>query len=202
LVAGIVVLMLAGSVGCGGPAYEYDAVVTGTVLIDGQLANRGTITFHPVEDGVPSIGRILKDGSFSMRTGQGDLHEMDGGTVPPGEYIVTIVVTGEPVVSPDLPGGPPKAGPRLTAAKYASVETSDLRRTVAKGENLFVFDLERAEPVTEEASDAEVPAGGETTADEGAGVESTAPAEESAHDTSTEPAPESSPSDAIEEAAP
>ena len=43
--------MLALAIGCGGPANEYDAVVTGTVTIDGELANSGLVTFHPVDDG-------------------------------------------------------------------------------------------------------------------------------------------------------
>ena len=138
--------------GCYRPANEYDATVTGNVVVDGQLADRGTVTFHPVKGGPPAVGQILSDGSYSLRTGQGDLTKADGGTVPPGEYIVTVVVTGPPVEVPELPGTPPKGGPRLMAAKYASTETSDLKLKVQPGENLFVLELEPVEPV-EESSD-------------------------------------------------
>jgi hypothetical protein len=117
------------------------------VLIDGQLANRGTVTFHPVGGGAPAAGRIRSDGSFSLRIGQGDLSEADGGTLPSGEYLITIVVTGEPVPVPDQPDSPPRGGPRLMAEKYASTSATDLRRKVEPGPNLFQFDLERAAPV-------------------------------------------------------
>lgn len=146
--------------GCGGPAYRYDATVTGNVLIEGQLVDGGTVTFHPVGGGAPAIGRIRRDGSFSLRMGQGDLREADGGTVPSGEYRITVVVTGEPVPVADLPDSPPKGGPRLMARKYASVDTTELQRHVVPGPNLFQFDLERAGP--EESAPVDVP-GGETT---------------------------------------
>lgn len=142
--------------GCGGPAYEYDSVVTGTVTIEGELAPRGTITFHPVaKNGKIAIGRIYPDGSFSLRTGQGDLRESDGGTVVPGEYIVTVVVTGPPPAPTTPEGGPPGPGPLLVAKRYLSRDTSDLRRTVHPGANVMVFELERAAP--EDTSEAPTP---------------------------------------------
>ncbi len=79
-----------------------------------------------------AIGRIYPDGSYSLRTGQGDLREEDGGTVVPGEYIVTVSITGPPVESGRHPGAP-RSGPSLMAAKYATKETSDLKRTVKAG---------------------------------------------------------------------
>ncbi|WP_425400752.1 hypothetical protein [Aeoliella sp.] len=131
-----------GLLGCGSGT-KRGAKVSGTVVVDGELAHSGTVTFHPTEPGPLAVGRILADGSFTVRTGQGDLSDVDGGTVTPGEYKVTIVVTAE---SGEKIGesGPPKAGPRLTAAKYASSETSGLVRTVNPGDNLFVFKLEGA----------------------------------------------------------
>lgn len=127
--------------GCGGPGSR-DATVSGTVLVNGQLAERGMVTFHPVGGGPPAVGRIHSNGTYSVRTGQGDLSDPDGGTLHSGEYKVTIVVHGEPGAA-IMEGGPPNVGPRLTAAKYASVETTDLERTVKPGKNLFVFELER-----------------------------------------------------------
>jgi len=160
--------------GCGGPAYEYDSVVTGTVTIEGELAPSGTITFHPVaKEGKIAIGRIYPDGSFALRTGQGDLRVSDGGTVVPGEYIVTVVVTG-PAPAPTSPeGGPPSAGPLLIAERYLSRDTTDLRCTVSPGDNVVTFDLERAAAEAPESAAADDESTDEQGPDE-------APAEDSA----------------------
>jgi hypothetical protein len=144
MVVAIVCVMAAS---CGGPANKYDSVVSGTITIDGELAPSGTVTFHPVaKDGKIAIGHIYPDGSFSLRTGQGDLKESDGGTVVPGEYIVTVVVNGPPEKGSTPEGGPPGAGPLLVAKRYISRETSDLRCQISAGDNVFSFDVERAEP--------------------------------------------------------
>jgi hypothetical protein len=133
--------------GCGGAAHTYDAVVTGTVTVDGELAKTGTVTFHPAKEGRAAIGRIYPDGSYSLRTGQGDLSHSDGGTLSSGEYLVTASVTKETakgdVVSE---GGPPKPGPSLIDKKYAQKDTTDLRFTVKPGEQVIVLDLKSAAP--------------------------------------------------------
>jgi hypothetical protein len=134
-------------VGCGGPAYEYDSIVTGTVTVDGELATAGTVTFHPVKDGIPAVGRIHPDGSYSLRTGQGNLRESDGGTVIPGEYLVTVSVTAPPVDGAVIgEGGPPIPGPSLISRRYAQKETTDLRLTVKAGPQVIVLNLDPAEP--------------------------------------------------------
>jgi hypothetical protein len=136
-------------------AKKYGAEVTGTVTIDGELARTGTVTFHPADkSGKIAVGRIYPDGSFSLRTGQGDLSESDGGTVAPGEYIVTVVVEG-PSPAPTTPGGPPGAGPLLIAQRYIDRDTTDLRSNIVAGENVLAFDLERAAPA-EPAESAEI----------------------------------------------
>lgn len=141
------VLVLFAVTGCGGPAYEYDSIVTGTVTIDGELAKSGTVTFHPVDKGKPAIGRIHSDGSYSLRTGQGDLRQVDGGTVVPGEYLVTVSITGPPVEDETFAeGGPPRPGPSLIASKYAQKSTTDQRFTVKPGPQVIVLNLEGAEP--------------------------------------------------------
>lgn len=142
--------------GCGGAANEYDSVVTGTVTIDGDLAESGTVIFHPVEGGVPAIGRIHTDGSYSLRTGQGNLKEVDGGTVKSGDYVITVSINGPPVESEQkIEGAPPLPGPSLVAARYGSNETSDLKQTVKAGNQVIVLELEGAEPVIEEESQAD-----------------------------------------------
>lgn len=167
-----VVLLIAA--GCGGAANKYDAVVTGTVTVDGVLAESGIVTFHPVDKGKVAIGRIHTDGSYSLRTGQGDLQEVDGGTVEPGDYIVTVSVTAPPAEGAQIAeGGPPIPGPSLIAAKYSSTQTSDLKRTVKPGPQVMILELEAAElwlPEEEEASSVEDASGTEP----GEGVEASA----------------------------
>jgi hypothetical protein len=159
--------------GCGGPANKYDSVVTGTVTIDGQLASSGTVTFHPQDkSGKIAIGRIYPDGSFSLRTGQGDLRESDGGTVASGEYVVTVSVTGPAVENTSGEGGPPTSGPLLIDERYVSSDTSDLRYNVKPGENVATFDLAAAKPADEPA-DAEGAAVEQPAADDSAPAEST-----------------------------
>jgi hypothetical protein len=141
----LAVILLCAATGCGGAANKYDSVVTGTVTIGGELAKSGTVTFHPVaKEGKIAIGRIYSDGSFSLRTGQGNLKDSDGGTLPSGEYIVAISVTGPAPNSPAPDGSPPVGGPLLIADKYVRKETSDLRSTVKPGKNVVTFDLQPA----------------------------------------------------------
>jgi hypothetical protein len=163
-------LLVSGSLllaGCGGPANKYDATVTGTVTIDGELASSGTVTFQPLsKEGKIAIGRINTDGSYSLRTGQGDLQQVDGGTVAPGEYVVTLSITAPPVNDGKAnPGSPPIPGPSLVASKYKTKETSDLRRTVKPGPQVMVLELERAEEEPAEEEKAEVEVGEEVSAE-------------------------------------
>src|SRR4029077_12624390 len=151
--------IIATALGCGGAAHTYDGVVTGTVTIGGELAKDGSITFHPVDkQGKIAAGRIYSDGSFSLRTGQGDLRQRDGGTVVPGEYVVTVAIQGTHAEGKTVgAGGPPVPGPSLVAAKYASAETSPLHYTVRAGENVFALDLDRAQSGDEPPSDVAQP---------------------------------------------
>jgi hypothetical protein len=127
--------------GCGGPVSN----VQGTVTIDGELAPRGTVVFHPVAGGPTAYGTINKDGSYALRVGQGDLSDPDAGEIEAGEYIVTVVVNmpsqrDETVEESE----PPHPGARMTASKYASKDTSDLRATVKAGSNVVPLELEAA----------------------------------------------------------
>lgn len=188
--------------GCGGPAHKYDAVVTGRVTIDGELAKSGTVTFHPVGGGKIAIGRINDDGSYSLRTGQGDLREVDGGTVVPGAYIVTVSITGPPVPSV-IEGAPPSAGPSLVASKYAMHDTSDLKRTVKSGEQVINLELEPAEtpppaeesgePADEQSAAETTPAGEAQPAAEAQEVEAAPTADEPADSPPAETVPEAQP---------
>jgi hypothetical protein len=155
-IAGLVATLIAAAAGCTGPANEYESVVTGTVLVNGELARSGTITFLPQDkQGKIAIGRIYPDGSYSLRTGQGDLRESDGGTVVPGEYLVTFSIHGPSQENTEAPGGPPISGPLLIDDKYTNGEASDLHRTVKPGENIFTFDLKAARPAEEESPESD-----------------------------------------------
>jgi hypothetical protein len=142
--------------GCQRAANTYDATVQGAVTIDGELAPRGTVTFHPVKAGAPSSGPIHEDGSYSIRTGQGDLSNPDGGTIRSGEYVVTVTVTSPPSAEQVVAeGGPPATGARMMADKYAAKETSDLKVEVKAGPNIINLKLDGpwANPPQEETAD-------------------------------------------------
>lgn len=151
----IVIVACGASGGCGA---KPDATVQGTVTIDGELANRGTVVFHPVKEGPPAYGTVHENGTYSLRVGQGDLEEVDGGKLRSGDYIVTVVVNMPPLGKETVGGaaGPPVPGPRLTAGKYAETATSDLRFTVKPGLNVVPLELEgaAAEEAREEAAEA------------------------------------------------
>jgi hypothetical protein len=82
-----------------------------------------------------------------MRVGQGDLDDPDAGSVEPGEYIVTVVVNMPAQRDETVDESqPPRPGMRITAAKYASKDTSDLRATVKPGRNVVPLEVEAAPP--------------------------------------------------------
>ena len=137
----VAVALLAVLAGCKPAGSTYDATVQGSVTIDGELAQSGTVTFNPVKDGPVATGRVFKDGTYSVRTGQGDLSDPDRGTIRSGEYIITVSVTGPPQKSTEE-GAPPSAGPRLMADKYATKDSSDLKFTVAAGPNVINLKLD------------------------------------------------------------
>jgi hypothetical protein len=142
--------------GCGDSSSN--AIVQGTVTIDGVLAPRGQVTFHPVSNGPIATGPIHKDGSFSLRVGQGNMANPDESTIAPGEYVATVVVNAPADEASAVgEGGPPLAGKRLTAIKYSRKETSGLKYTIKKGRNVVQLELEGSQndppPEVEEEAD-------------------------------------------------
>ncbi|TWT86659.1 hypothetical protein Mal64_34880 [Pseudobythopirellula maris] len=188
--------------GCG---EKPQASVTGTVLVDGELASSGTVTLHPVgEGGVVATGRIHKDGSFVVKSGQGDRDDPDRSTIAAGEYVVTVVVNAPPKPSDTSLAGPPLPGGRLTAAKYADKSTSDLRYTIGTGAEVLSLTLE-GEPISapaeasadgagEESEDAEEAttegANAEEATADGEDAEAGSAPENSSEGEEDEPAPE------------
>lgn len=133
---------------------RYDSTVQGAVTIDGELVNRGTVIFHPVGKGAPAYGDIRKDGTYSLRVGQGDMSDADGGQLASGDYVVTVMVTSAP---PDDASDLPMPGPRVTAAKYREKSTTDLKVSVKPDPNVVPLDLEGSaadpRPAEEEKSE-------------------------------------------------
>ena len=129
----VVVIM---SSGCGGGR---EASVNGTVTLDGQLLDHGTVSFIPVPQGAGAHATIEPDGTFSAST---------GGTngLDPGEYLLTISALGESTEDPR--GGPPVPGELLTPKKYASSKTSELRFTIQPGSNDLEVELHSEESVS------------------------------------------------------
>ena len=155
----VVCFALIAMAGCSKKSSQGDAVVQGTVTVDGVLAERGTVTFIPVQDGPVGMGTIDEKGTFSLRVGQGNFNDPNQSMIPSGEYVVTVVVN-EPAAAPapvegDEVVGPPAPGPRLTAAKYASKEATDLKYTVKSGRNVFPLELESSanDPLPEATED-------------------------------------------------
>jgi hypothetical protein len=129
--------------GCSNDQSGANAVVQGTVTIDGALASRGQVTFYPIKDGPVATGPIHQDGSFSLRVGQGNMANPDESKIDSGEYVATVVVN-EPANTSETvgEGGPPLAGKRLTAIKYSQKETSGLKFSVKQGRNVLSIELE------------------------------------------------------------
>jgi hypothetical protein len=163
------------SIGCGGDSDS--AIVQGTVTINGQLAPRGTVTFHPVAGGPVAVGAIHNNGTFALRIGQGNVRDPDQSKIPPGKYVATVVVNApaDRTTSVQESGGPPIGGPRLTAAKYASTDTSDLTFEVSPGRNVISLDLEGAEHDPVEESTPEPDSEGDSSATEAKNDESESP---------------------------
>ena len=110
-------------VGCGG---RHEATVSGTVTLDGQPLDRGTVTLHPTGGGAAAVGPIGSDGVYTIKTGT------ESGLAP-GEYTATVVANEDPI--PSTTGGAPMPGALITPARYGTLETSDLHITVTHGAN-------------------------------------------------------------------
>lgn len=125
-------------VGCGG-----GATVSGTVTLDGTALTAGTVTFHPVGDGPVGTGTIGSDGRYEITVGSGK------SALPAGEYIVTVDAR-EAIDSSAAPTkAAPKAPKRITPARYADKDNTDLKATVTNGSNTVNLELRRGAPTKE-----------------------------------------------------
>jgi hypothetical protein len=121
------VLLLLLLAGCG---KSRDALVSGSVTLDGEPLKTGTVTFHPLEGGPAAYGQIGSDGSFSLKTGR-----QRG--IDPGDYVATVVAA----TPPSEQNGLEMPGELLTPERYGQVKQTDLRFTVRPGNNRFDLPL-------------------------------------------------------------
>lgn len=133
--------MLVAFVGCseGGSG---DAIVQGTVTIDGQLAESGSVLFHSTGDAPAAYGAIRKNGSFALRVGRGNTNNVNASKIQSGEYVATVQIHGPSIPDEEFPGAPPKTGPLLIAEKYTTKATSGLTHTFKSGRNVVNLELE------------------------------------------------------------
>ncbi len=170
-----------------------DATVQGAVVIDGELAPSGSVVFTPEGGGTVSTASISSDGSYSLRTGQGDLRKVEGGSLASGKYSVSVLIFG-PSTETFGEGGPPKPGPSLIASKYANNATSGLQFDVKPGKNVINLELEGAEsmppedPSLAELKEATGAESAETTSEEPAETAPTSDATPSTESESEKPA--------------
>ncbi len=123
LLTGLIVL---GSWGCGGPS---TGQVTGTVTVDGTPVNGLEVTFIPVDaaTGGEALAYTRDGGNYALVQGRGNKQ------IPTGDYKVTISVFSE---DPNL------ETPRVNlGSNYTSSQETELKATVAGGENTIDFDL-------------------------------------------------------------
>lgn len=109
--------------------------VSGVVTLDGKPLDRGAVSFHSLGGGPTAVGQIDSSGRYALKVG-----EEHG--LPPGEYVVTVVASEDPLPSDGFES--PTPGALITPARYGSTQTSDLKKTVASGDNKI--DLELTSP--------------------------------------------------------
>jgi len=151
------VLVVSALLGCGPSKSGPDATVQGTVTIDGMLAERGIVSFYPVEEGPIANGSIKADGTFALRVGQGDLANANFSKIHSGEYWVSVVVRGPSKVQEDHPELPPTPGLLLSAKRFSQKDTSGLKFNVTTGLNILPINVEGSasdpvESILEEAT--------------------------------------------------
>jgi hypothetical protein len=102
--------------------------VRGAIQFRGQPINGAFVTLHPQSNASVDVphprASVAADGSFALTTYDGD----DG--APAGEYVLTVQW-----YRPVKQGNDWVGGPNVLPKKYASPHTSDVRITVATGEN-------------------------------------------------------------------
>ncbi|QDU38610.1 hypothetical protein Mal4_29390 [Maioricimonas rarisocia] len=123
------ILLLAS--GCGDSNPLGRQPVSGTITLNGQPLERGTIEFSPKESGTAS-GASIQDGAYAIPADKG---------LPPGEYLVRISAADEEAEPMEMPGESSKISPELIPPEY-NAESEQTFTVSADGENEFSLDIE------------------------------------------------------------
>ena len=122
--------LVVGLAGCGSNA---ESTVYGTVTLDGEPLDHGSVTFVPnTNEGRAASGSIDTGGNYKVQAGQ-------TGGLPAGEYVVK-VSSREPA-KPNPQGGPPTPGKLLTPKRYFNSNRSGLNFQVEAGSNEINLEL-------------------------------------------------------------
>lgn len=138
LMAHLLCLMGLISVGCGGPEYTGDKryAISGTVTVDGEPMQWGTISFIPKDGNNRVSGGPIIDGKFEVTEGRG---------ANSGEYRVEIrwqKPTGKQVRDIDTDEMIDELAEGLPARYH---KDSELTASVSEENQTFTFDLKSAE---------------------------------------------------------
>ena len=117
---------------------RFDSSVSGTLSLDGQPLDRGTVTFHPVSPGPTAYGQVLSDGTFSVKVG-------DDAGLPSGGYKVGVRVVKE--IPPRQEGDPP-GFKSIIPRRYKNPQTSGFEYQIEKGKNEIDIQLNSDEART------------------------------------------------------
>jgi hypothetical protein len=122
--------------GCGG---TYESAVSGVVKLDGNLIDRGTVSFAPQGAGAAAFGVIESDGRYALSTGREE-------GLPSGQYLVTVAANKPPASLRNKDGGPAALGEPITPEWYRNPATSGLTYTVEPGDNEINIELNTTPP--------------------------------------------------------
>jgi len=128
-------LVLLGVVGCGGGEAVHEVEVTGSVTIDGEPIDQGSISFVAVDGVARTGGGIIKDGKYLAR-------------VAPGEK--KVMVLGNKLVGTEpLYKGVPDSPTRdkyemITPPAYNAAHQTPLTATITDGPQTIDFDLTKS----------------------------------------------------------
>ncbi len=137
-------LLLAGLpslTGCGDSGAG-DAIVQGTVTVDGELAKSGSVVFHSQGDAPAAYGTIRNDGTYALRVGRGNVDNVNASKIMSGDYVATVQIRGPSIPDEEFDGAPPKPGPLLIAEKFTAKATSGLEHAIKAGRNVVNLELE------------------------------------------------------------
>lgn len=120
----VVVILATGIIaGCSGGVPQ--CFIDGHVRLAGQTLAEHHVVFYAPATGAGASAAIDERGDFHI-----------DGSVPPGEYVVTIVALAPP------PGMANKPRPRSPVpARYQDDKSSDLKATIVAGKNRCDFEL-------------------------------------------------------------